>query len=195
MVLLSMTQFVGNMFGFDRDGFRVFVLSPIPRREILLGKNLAVVPLILGLGFFVVTGAGFAVHLRWDQFGAAYIQLLTMSLFMSLLGNFCSIYAPFIIPAGSLKGARPKLTVVLAQFGCMLVSPIVIGLPTVIPTLIELILDETNVAKGWPISLAASAIVFVASLWCYGRVITWEGQLLADRELTILEAVTRKLEG
>src|SRR5262249_39170819 len=41
MVLLSLLQLAGNQFGFDRAGFRVFVLGPAPRREVLLGKNLA----------------------------------------------------------------------------------------------------------------------------------------------------------
>ena len=49
MVLVSMIQFVGNQFGFDRTGFRVFVLCAAPRRDILLGKNLAVAPLALGM--------------------------------------------------------------------------------------------------------------------------------------------------
>ena len=45
MTLLSFVQLVGNQFGFDRGGFRVFVLCPAPRRDILLGKNLAVAPI------------------------------------------------------------------------------------------------------------------------------------------------------
>ena len=40
MVLLCLVQFMANQFGFDRDGFRVFVLSAAPGRDILLGKNL-----------------------------------------------------------------------------------------------------------------------------------------------------------
>src|SRR5262249_11884274 len=38
IVLLSMVQLVGNAFGYDRAGFRVFVLGPAPRRDVLLGK-------------------------------------------------------------------------------------------------------------------------------------------------------------
>lgn len=191
MMLVSMMQFVGNTFGFDRDGFRVFVLGPIPRREILLGKNLTMAPLILGLGFIVVTGAGFVVHLHWDQFLAAYFQIMTMYLLFSLLGNLCSIYAPFMIPSGSLKGARPRMVVVLAQICCMMCSPFVIGLPTVFPSILELALTQNDLAKGWPVSLGVSILMLAASLWCYTRIITWEGILLAGREQRILEAVTK----
>src|SRR5262249_28452098 len=45
MMLLTMIQLLGNQFGFDRSGFRVFVLSSAPRSDILLAKNLAVAPL------------------------------------------------------------------------------------------------------------------------------------------------------
>jgi hypothetical protein len=194
MLLATMMQFIGNMFGFDRDGFRSFVLSPIPRREILLGKNLAIAPLVLGLGFIVLTGAGFAVHLHWDQFLAAYFQLLTMALLFSLLGNACAIYAPFMIPGGSLKGARPKMLVVFIQFGCMIISPCLVGLPTVLPTIIETALSENNMAKGLPVSLGISAVIFACSLWIYRRVLNWEGELLERREQRILEAVTKRNE-
>ena len=33
MVLLSLSNVMANQFGFDRDGFRVFVLSSVRRRE------------------------------------------------------------------------------------------------------------------------------------------------------------------
>ena len=38
-----------NHFGFDRGGFRAFVLLPTPRRYILLGKNLALLPVALAV--------------------------------------------------------------------------------------------------------------------------------------------------
>src|SRR5208283_903105 len=39
--IFFLAQFFGNLFGFDRDGFRSLMLSPADRRLILLGKNLA----------------------------------------------------------------------------------------------------------------------------------------------------------
>ena len=40
-VLFGLVQLMANQFGFDRDGFRVFVLSAARRRDILMGKNLS----------------------------------------------------------------------------------------------------------------------------------------------------------
>ena len=48
VVLFGVLQLMGNQFGFDRDGFRVFVLCAGARRDILLGKNLAFAPVALG---------------------------------------------------------------------------------------------------------------------------------------------------
>ena len=42
LILMTMIQLIGNQFGFDRNGFRVYVLCAARRSDILLGKNLAV---------------------------------------------------------------------------------------------------------------------------------------------------------
>ena len=42
--IYMLVQFLANQFGFDRHGFRALVLSPVERRLILLGKNLATWP-------------------------------------------------------------------------------------------------------------------------------------------------------
>ena len=48
-VLFGVVQLMANQFGFDRDGFRVFVLSSARRRDILVGKNLSFAPLVMGM--------------------------------------------------------------------------------------------------------------------------------------------------
>jgi hypothetical protein len=49
IVLVTWMQLLANQFAFDRDGFRVFVLCGASRRDILLGKNLAVALLALAV--------------------------------------------------------------------------------------------------------------------------------------------------
>ena len=49
-VLFGVVQLMANQFGFDRDGFRVFVLSAARRRDILLGKNLSFAPIVWAWG-------------------------------------------------------------------------------------------------------------------------------------------------
>jgi hypothetical protein len=190
MMMFSTMQLVGNQFGYDRDGFRAFLLSPVPRREILLGKNLSLAPVVLVLGLVVIVGVGIAFRLRADQLVASGIQLVTMYLLFCMISNLCSIYAPFAIPSGSLKAARPGATVILILMGCMVVIPVVVGLPTILPVIVEVVLVETCGVTGVPVSLGLSVVILAAVVCCYRWVLTWEGRLLAAREQRILEVVT-----
>jgi ABC-2 type transport system permease protein len=57
----SMLQLLFNQFGYDRAGFRALVLSPAPRRWILLGKNLALLPVFLCVGGLLLILLKFAM--------------------------------------------------------------------------------------------------------------------------------------
>src|SRR5262249_39278754 len=78
MILLSMGQLIGNQFGFDRGGFRVFVLCAARRGDILLGKNLAFAPLALGLGAAAVVVLQAVQPMRLDHFLATVPQFVSM---------------------------------------------------------------------------------------------------------------------
>ena len=45
MTMFSLTGMLCNQFGMDRDGFRCFMLSPIDRVDIFIGKNIGLAPL------------------------------------------------------------------------------------------------------------------------------------------------------
>ena len=101
MVLLTMMQLVGNQFGFDRGGFRVFVLSPGRRGDILLGKNLAVAPLALALSAGGAVGFVQVVYpMRLDHFLAVLPQMLSMYLLFCLLANCCRSWRRCRSPRG-----------------------------------------------------------------------------------------------
>ena len=114
-VLLGMVQLMGNQFGFDRDGFRVFVLSAASRRDILLGKNLAFAPVVLGMAAILLAIVQVVCPMRLDHFLAMLPQFVSMFLLFCICTNLLSIYAPLHIAAGSLKPSNPKLTTVLLQ--------------------------------------------------------------------------------
>src|SRR5437879_8564786 len=100
MVLLTVVQLVGNQCGFDRNGFRVFILCPARRRDILLGKNLAVAPLVLGLGLILAVLIQVATPMPIERFLATLPQFISMYLVFCLLGNCLSILAPVPAAAG-----------------------------------------------------------------------------------------------
>ncbi len=193
MVSLTGIQLVGNQFGYDRAGFRAFVLSPAPRREILLGKNLAIAPLILGLGVFVATLVGCAYPMRPDHYPATAAQLASMFLIYCLLANALSILAPIPMAPGATQPSNVRLVPVLLHMAFLCVFPIAL-VPVLVPPLVEGLLAELAVLRGWPISLVLSLAVLAAVVPVYRRVLTWEGDLLAAREQAILEVVTSKAE-
>ncbi len=96
-------QIMANQFGFDRDGFRVFVLCSASRRDILLGKNLAFAPLALGMAAVLLIVVQVVSPLRIDHVLAMFPQFVSMFLLFCLLTNLISIYAPMHVAAGSMK--------------------------------------------------------------------------------------------
>jgi ABC-2 type transport system permease protein len=193
LILVTLTQWVGNQFGFDRAGFRVFVLSPAPRREILLGKNLAVAPIALSLCVITVVAVQVLFWMRADHFLAMFPQMVTMYLLFCTLANLLSIYAPMAMAAGTMKPANTKMVPFLLNMLFMLAFSMAMA-PTMLPFGVEAGLDALGWVQGVPIALPLSILICAGVLALYRIVLTWQGTLLQAREQTILEVVTTKAE-
>lgn len=190
MVLLtSGVQLIGNQFGYDRTGFRAYVLSPTPRREILLGKNLALAPLGVGMGLLVMLAVGIVYPMRPDHYLAAVAQLVSTYLLFCLLANALSILAPIPMAAGSMQPARVKMVPVLLQMVFLMVLPTAM-VPVLLPIGAEALLNEVAGMRGWPVSLVLSLLVLAVTVLVYRVGLTWEGQWLGARERAVLEVVT-----
>jgi hypothetical protein len=192
-ILLSMGQLVGNQFGLDRTGFRVFVLSGAPRREILLGKNLATAPLALALSVVVIVLVEMFYQMRVDLFLAAFPQFVSMYLLFCMLANGLSIIAPMPIRAGTMKPMNPKLIPVLLHIVFSLLFPLVLA-PALLPLGVEFLVASLTTIKWVPVCLILSVIECVGVVLLYRFVLTWQGDLLLAREQRILETVTTKAE-
>lgn len=192
IVLFSMLQLMSNQFGFDRDGFRIYVLCAVPRREILLGKNLACAPLGLGMAFVMLVVLQVLCPLRLDHFLAMPLQFVTMFALFCPVANLASIYSPMPIAIGSLKPAKPKLLAVLGQF---LIVMFCLPLAQV-PTLIPLGVEAFSQLNGWtsraPICLVLSIAECAIAILVYRLLLTWQGRQLQEREQKILETVTNR---
>lgn len=193
MILFSLIQLVGNQFGFDRSGFRVYVLCPAPRREILLGKNLAIAPLAFGMIFVLVIVLQVLYPMAISHFLATIPQAISLYLIFSTLANFLSILAPMPIAAGSLKPANPRFVQVLLHMLFFFLFPAALG-PTMIPYAIEFALESLEVIQGVPIHLLFSLLLCGATVFLYRLTLTWQGSLLQAREQKILEQVASKAE-
>ncbi|MHC5115069.1 MAG: hypothetical protein ACYTGP_11660 [Planctomycetota bacterium] len=193
MTVFFLAQFIQNIFGFDRDGFRVFVLSPVARRDILLGKNLSIAPFAVAIGGLGLVALQFVIPQNPTHLVASALQLACIYLIFSMVGNVISILAPVAMAPGTLKPVRPKWTTVLKQMAFAMLFPIALS-PTVIPLGLELLLDRIEVGAGIPVYLLLTCGELAFIVWLYGRVLGAEGRLLQAREQRILVEVTAKAE-
>jgi hypothetical protein len=192
-VLFSMSQLIGNQFGFDRGGFRVFVLGPAPRREILLGKNLAVAPLVFGLGVFAVACVEVVYRMPPATFLACLPQLVSMYLLFCLLANCLSILAPLRVQPGTMKPVNYKGVHFLWHLAFLFLSPLVLA-PTLLPLGVESLLEALGWGTAGLVNLALSLALCVGAVYLYRAALTGQGALLQAREQKVLETVTTREE-
>jgi len=193
MILFSLVQLSGNQFGFDRSGFRTFVLSSASRKDILLGKNLSVMPLAFGLGTAVIIPLQIVYRMRLDHFLAIMVQMVTMYLTFCLVANFLSILAPTPIAPGTLRPARPRGMIFLMHFLFVFLFPIALS-PMLVPLGIEFLLRRWGWPASLPVYLLLTLIEAAVVLYLYPPVLALQGDMLHRREQRILEIVTSKVE-
>lgn len=191
--LAGATQLLFNQFGFDRDGFRSYLLAPMSRSNLLLGKTLAAFPLIAGTGFLILlSGMVFRV-LAPAAFLSAVLTLLAGYLLFSVLGNWLSIAAPYKVLAGAVKPTKVPPRVTFLLFAGVLVSPVA-GAVLFLPTLLEL----TAGWLGWPAvlpwKLGGSCLLVAVAGGLYALTLPPLARLLERREKEILTEVTREIE-
>jgi hypothetical protein len=126
VLIFSMVGPIGNQFGYDRSGFLAFVLSPAPRRDMLMGKNLAVLPFALAMMVVMVAlkpGSGMpAGHQGIRSFGPLLFMMVAPVLLGLTLGplgieallSFMNWFARF--PAYLVFGAAQ--TVIMVWLYC-----------------------------------------------------------------------------
>jgi hypothetical protein len=186
--MIGASQLIQNQFGFDRDGFRAFLLSPITERDLLIGKNAALTPVALILGSIALTAVQIAMPMRWSHFVATFFQLGTVFLISCMVGNLMSIVVPMAVASGSLKPTNLKFGAALLQLLIFLLAPLGM-LPALLPLGIEIMFAGVSGWGGIPIYLICSAGYLTAMWFVYGRVVSYQGNLLRTRKWKILETI------
>lgn len=193
MLIIGMVGFVANQFAFDRQGFRAFVLSPVPRRDVLLGKNLSLAPFAFGPMAVVVAVSQWHSPMRLDHLLAVLVQMVPVYLLFCLAGNLLTILAPMAIKPGSGMPARRQGLQIVYQLVFMAVVPLPLGL-TLIPLGLEALLDALGWLAWFPAFLVLGVVQAAATVWLYRVALGWQGGLLQRREQAILEVVGSRAE-
>ncbi len=123
LTLIGFPAFLFSTYSYDRDGFRAFILSPLPRETILHGKNLAIgIPTVIcGWLSLLVLQIFFPVGLMW--FLGSAIQIPAAFLLLCFLGHLVSIFAPVGFKRGSMQPVNLKLIPAIAIYAGVLAGP------------------------------------------------------------------------
>jgi len=191
--IFMLVQFLANQFGLDRDGFRSLILSPADRRLILLGKNLASLPVGAIFGVIMLTLSSVWLHLPWLVFIATLFQLTALLLLAGLAGNALSILVPYRIQPGSLKPTKMPGLAMLAMILCHLLIPVAMA-PAFAPPLAELLWRLAGWPDAVPVNLILSVLLALLVAVAYWQTLGPLGRLLQRRETKILGVVTVEVE-
>lgn len=191
----SMAQLSQNVFAFDRTGFRAYVLSGVPRQQVLIGKNLGIAPLVFGPSLLLMTLVQFFAPAPISGFVAALVALPTVYLLLCLLGNCSSILCPIGHAAGSMKPANASGITMLLQFISLLATASIIGAAALIPLGVEWLVQWGEwLPASVPVASIIALMELAASGLFYRIVIRQQGELLQSRECRVLDVVIAKGE-
>lgn len=189
----GLVQILFNQFGHDRDGFRILVLSPMRRRDVLLAKNLALAPIVLVLGLSTLVAMAFLTHLPVLGLFAALFKLPSMFLLLCLAGNFFSTWTPYRVIGGSLKPTKPPPKIILLIMVTQFFFPVVM-LPIAIPPLVGMILEKTGYLPAPLVDAILSMVLLVMAAGFYILALNAQGNFLERREQRILQVVSQEVE-
>ena len=192
-MFLGLSQLMFNLFGSDRSGFRQLVLLPTPRKQILLGKNLAFLPIAAGIGAIFLAFVKVGMGVSFVIVIATGLQLLAAFLLLSMVGNLISVLVPYRIAPGSLKPTKSSMKTTILMLLSRLFFPMFIA-PIFFPPAMGLLFTKVGWLPAAPVNLLFSAALLALLAIFYQLSLGPLGNLLQRREKEILQLVTKEVE-
>lgn len=182
-IFLIFSSLACNLFAYEAGGMRAFILSPLDRRTILLGKNITITFLafVFSLLLIVVNQIVFR-DLTPEALLFASLCFLLFSAGLALVGNWLSIRFPKRLEFGKRMNASGVAGFLLIPLMLSLMTPPFVAVAAAYFT--------RSLAVKYA-TLASFAGIAVA---LYFILINRQGRLLARSELNILEAVSRRTD-
>lgn len=182
-VFLILAGLSCNLFAFEEGGMRTFVLSPIERSKILMGKNMAttMIAAAFSTALLIVNFIVFR-DLRLRDLVFVGLSFVIFSAMMAMIGNWFSISFPKRMQFG-------KRLNVSGVAGLLLIPMIfLLGVPPVVATAAGYLSGSLLIEY---VVLAAFAAIAIGS---YFLIVDFQGRSLERREIGILEAVKEPTE-
>jgi len=177
-VFLILAGLSCNHFAFEEGGMRTLILSPIERRKILIGKNIAITAIaLLFAAVLLIINAAIFRDLSAATLLFAGLSFVAFAAIMSIVGNWFSIR----FPKRMQFGKRLNLSGVA---GLMLIPIIMLlAVPPLTATAAGYFTHSIFVEYATLAAFAALSVGF------YLSVIKTQGSSLERREIEILDAV------
>lgn len=193
VVLFSMFMMFGlimNIFGFDRNGFRSFMLLPLRPHEILLAKNISMFPVgcLMCVIPFCVVAVTFSFS--WHTALACVAQIIAAYSIFCVMGNLVSTMFPFPTPTSAMKRVKPKWQSMLAQLVAFALFPCLM-IPVAIPPVLSFALKKFDIWTGFSLNLPLSLVVAGLAVGFYWLMLEPTSRLLWDKQRAILLEVTK----
>jgi hypothetical protein len=182
-VFLILAGLSCNLFAFEEGGMRALILSPVDRRKILVGKNIAltVIAFVFCTVLLILNAIVFRDLTAPDLLFIA-LSFVTFAAISSTVGNWLSIRFPKHMRFG-------KRMNVSGMAGVLLIPLIVVlAVPPLFATLVGYFTESLLNAY---LTLLVLALM---SLGLYFAIINVHGRTLAKREVEILEAVREPID-
>ncbi len=177
-VFLILAGLSCNAFAFEEGGMRTLILSPMDRRKILFGKNIAItlIALVLSTALLILNTIIFR-DLTVSNILFVGLSFIIFASISSSIGNWISIRFP--------KHMRFGKRLNVSGVAGLLLIPMVVVLATP-PMLATLVGYFTRNVFNVYLTLALMVLV---SVGLYFVVLKFQGRSLAKREIDVLEAV------
>ena len=182
-VFLVLSGLSCNAFAYEEGGMRTLILSPVDRRKILLGKNIAmtVIAVVFTIALLILNTIFFGDMTAPDLLFVSLCFIIFAGL-ISMIGNSLSMR----FPKRMVFGKRMNVSGVA---GVMLIPIIVVlCIPPLLATLAGYAMQALWVEY---VALAGMALLCIG---IYGLVLDLNGRTLARRELEILESVREPID-
>ena len=166
---------------------------PVPRSEILLGKNLALLPPFLLLTALPLIGIQLLASPPILYTLSAFLQALTLCLLLTLFGNLLSIKAHYRSKPGSLQPVQTKSGASALMNTLFPFLFLLLLIPATLPLLVEE-LSRWIPFFSFPWNITLSALSLLAVALVYRQSLHSMGNLLASREQEILRIVTEQVD-
>ena len=189
VAFLGLAQVMFNHFGFDRNGFRAIMLLPTPRRRILLGKNLALLPAAAG-GLRASISPWRPCSRDWTAWNVltACVEFVGAFLALSALGNRrldppAVSHCRGLVEADQDPGRTTRFLILLTR---MLLLPLAM-LPAFLPAWAGVGAARWTRLPGSVVALASAVLLAGVSAPALLATLGAAGRLLQRREQRILK--------